>query len=65
MINKFKISAPEIVVLTPISEDRVIGVLNSLGTSQARNRNSIPSSDRSFYFPQNVHIVSVTNSAGH
>ena len=50
MINKFKISAPEIVVLTPITEDRAVCVLNSLGASQPRNCNSIPSSDKFFIF---------------
>jgi hypothetical protein len=65
MINKFKISTPERVVLTPISEDRAVGVLNSLGASQPRNCNSVPSSDKIFYFLQNVHITSVTHLAGH
>jgi hypothetical protein len=64
MINKFKISAPEIVVLTPISEDRAVGVLNSSGASQPRNCNSIPSSDKSFYFLQNVDIVNVSHPTG-
>jgi hypothetical protein len=59
---KFKILTPEIVVLTPISENRAADVLNSLGASQPKKCNSIPSSDKNFH-PQNVHTVSVTHPA--
>jgi len=65
VINKFKISTPEIVVLTPTSEDRAVGVLHCLGVLQPRNSNSIPISDKCFHLLQNVHTVSVTHPAGH
>jgi hypothetical protein len=65
MINKFKISTPEIVVLTPTSEARAVGLLHSLGGLHPRNYNSIPGSDKSFHLLQNVHTVSVTHPAGH
>jgi hypothetical protein len=62
---KFKNSTPEIVVLTPMSEDRAFDVLSSLGASQPRKCNSIPSSGESFHLLQNVYTVSVTHPAGH
>ena len=58
MINKFKISSLEIVVLTPISEDRAAGTLNSLRASQPRNCNSIPSSDKFSSSTKRPHCLS-------
>jgi len=58
-------STPEIVVLTPMSEDRAVGVLSSLGVLQPRKFNSIPSSGKGFHLLQNIYTVSVTHPAGH